>query len=557
MELNEAGKDRTLYKSKEDLVHENSCCEGEKIELEGSLIAETTSFVYLRRSMNMRNNMKEDLDKRRRAVWAAFRPLKEATDQLKNPKIRVHLFDSTVFPTLCYVAKTNRAPLRTKNHYPPDQKAFSITRDSSETTGKYQDGLCFKGENNLVYTEYKGNDFWTKTMAYVSWLRTKFFVLGAETSLAMGTEDLIKGGQKVFSMILDAVVGRKLDSLAPLTLGHSVLDIHRKLVWSLVEKQKCALSVTNADFVGVNGFVYNWDGFTTERGTLARLIHSTTFVSHDASGELLDKPYFKYSIVLTALLRKNELYRMASYQVRQLPFNFNEDRMLLKMPADYGFITPRYVVVRIDMCHEACMSFLEDPEEPFRVRAGVQQSAGRSRRRGDLGTSENPIVLCPSPVQPALAGDLSAGRTQSVCRMARRKCPLGAYVEIIENPRPVRSSSVESCNMCRGPIQGMHKDAQFNEVVESFLLTNPTKRRSSSELEALDATEADFIQWQNRGHSRTRRRGTMPQTRSRTSADRAIRTPLVIRVSNIRAHRAPLTNRQRSQQGILEDWFTV
>uniref|UniRef100_A0A158P9N1 Calpain catalytic domain-containing protein n=1 Tax=Angiostrongylus cantonensis TaxID=6313 RepID=A0A158P9N1_ANGCA len=304
-------------------------------------------------------------------------------------------------------------------------------------------GLCFKGENNLVYTEYKGSDFWTKTMAYVGWLRTKFFILGAETSLAMGTEDLIKGGHKVFFMILDAVLGRKLDTLAPLTLGRSVLDIHRKLVWSLVERQKCALSVTNDDFVGVNGFVYNWDGFATERGTLARLIHSTTFVSHDAAGEVLDKPYFKYSIILAALLRKNELYKMASYQVRQLPFNFNEDRMLLRMPADYGFITPRYVVVRIDMCHEvrllklallylgACMSFLEDSEEPFRVRASVQQSAARPRRRGDLGTSENPIVLCPSPVQPVLAADLSVGRTQSVSRMTRRKCPLGAYVEVV------------------------------------------------------------------------------------------------------------------------------
>ncbi|KAE9421818.1 hypothetical protein Angca_003061, partial [Angiostrongylus cantonensis] len=41
-----------------------------------------------------------------RADWAAFGPLKEATDQLKNSKVRAHLFDSTVLPALCYGAET-------------------------------------------------------------------------------------------------------------------------------------------------------------------------------------------------------------------------------------------------------------------------------------------------------------------------------------------------------------------------------------------------------------------------------------------------------------------
>ncbi|KAE9418294.1 hypothetical protein Angca_007444, partial [Angiostrongylus cantonensis] len=41
-----------------------------------------------------------------RAAWAAIGPLKEVTDQLKNPKVRAHLFDSTVLPALCYGAET-------------------------------------------------------------------------------------------------------------------------------------------------------------------------------------------------------------------------------------------------------------------------------------------------------------------------------------------------------------------------------------------------------------------------------------------------------------------
>ncbi|KAE9417544.1 hypothetical protein Angca_005201, partial [Angiostrongylus cantonensis] len=41
-----------------------------------------------------------------RAAWVPFGPLKEATDQLKNPKVRAHLFDSTVLPALCYGTET-------------------------------------------------------------------------------------------------------------------------------------------------------------------------------------------------------------------------------------------------------------------------------------------------------------------------------------------------------------------------------------------------------------------------------------------------------------------
>ncbi|KAK6019793.1 hypothetical protein OSTOST_14562, partial [Ostertagia ostertagi] len=182
------------------------------------------------------------------------------------------------------VWQKNRAPLRTQNRYPPDQKAFSLTRDATETISKYQN--------------------------------TRLFVLGAEPCLNMTSDDLIQGGRKVFRIILDAVLGRKVESLAPLVMGNSVLDVHRKQVWDLKDKQRSALMVTDADFVGLNGFVYNWDGFGSEK---------------------------------VALLRKNELYKLA----RQLPFNLEKERLLLRMPYDYGFITPRYVVMRIDMCHQS------------------------------------------------------------------------------------------------------------------------------------------------------------------------------------------------------------
>ena len=106
-ELNEVGKKIGLrINRKKTQFMKNALCEDAEMELEGTPIMETSSYVYLGRSMNMENDLREELNRRRRAAWAAFGPLKEATDQLTDPELRAHLFDSTVLPALCYAAET-------------------------------------------------------------------------------------------------------------------------------------------------------------------------------------------------------------------------------------------------------------------------------------------------------------------------------------------------------------------------------------------------------------------------------------------------------------------
>ncbi|KAK6751709.1 hypothetical protein RB195_003243 [Necator americanus] len=63
--------------------------------------------VYLGRSMNMENDLKEELNRRMRAAWTAFAAVREATDQLADQDLRAHLFDSTLLPALCYAAETS------------------------------------------------------------------------------------------------------------------------------------------------------------------------------------------------------------------------------------------------------------------------------------------------------------------------------------------------------------------------------------------------------------------------------------------------------------------
>ncbi|WKY12960.1 hypothetical protein Q1695_004071 [Nippostrongylus brasiliensis] len=69
-ELDEAGRKIGLrINRKKTPFMKNSFCDGGHIELDGSPIAETKSYAYLGRSMNMDNDMKEELIRRRRAAW--------------------------------------------------------------------------------------------------------------------------------------------------------------------------------------------------------------------------------------------------------------------------------------------------------------------------------------------------------------------------------------------------------------------------------------------------------------------------------------------------------
>ncbi|KAK6767046.1 hypothetical protein RB195_026534 [Necator americanus] len=94
-----------INKKKTQLM-KNAYCEDGAVQLEGSQIVETSSYVYLGRSMNMENDLRKELNRRMRAAWAAFAAVRGAMDQLTDQDLRAHLFDSTVLPALCYAAET-------------------------------------------------------------------------------------------------------------------------------------------------------------------------------------------------------------------------------------------------------------------------------------------------------------------------------------------------------------------------------------------------------------------------------------------------------------------
>ncbi|KAK6758364.1 hypothetical protein RB195_015901 [Necator americanus] len=88
-ELNEAGKRIGLrINGKKTQFMKNAHCEDGGVQLEGFQIVKTPSYKYLGRSKNMENDLKEELNRRMRAAWAAFAAVREATDQLTDQDLR-------------------------------------------------------------------------------------------------------------------------------------------------------------------------------------------------------------------------------------------------------------------------------------------------------------------------------------------------------------------------------------------------------------------------------------------------------------------------------------
>ncbi|VDP12319.1 unnamed protein product [Heligmosomoides polygyrus] len=78
-ELNEAGMKIGLrITRKKTQFMKNVWCEGDNINIDGSLLTGAISYVYLGRSINIDNDKKEELSRRRKAAWSAYGSLKEA-----------------------------------------------------------------------------------------------------------------------------------------------------------------------------------------------------------------------------------------------------------------------------------------------------------------------------------------------------------------------------------------------------------------------------------------------------------------------------------------------
>ncbi|KAK6735334.1 hypothetical protein RB195_018500 [Necator americanus] len=84
----------------------NGWVSGATFTLNGTNISECTRYVYLGLDINMKNDMNSELGRRKRAAWGAYNSIEHVVRMTRNTRLRAHLFNTTVFPTLTCASKT-------------------------------------------------------------------------------------------------------------------------------------------------------------------------------------------------------------------------------------------------------------------------------------------------------------------------------------------------------------------------------------------------------------------------------------------------------------------
>nr|CDJ89596.1 RNA-directed DNA polymerase (reverse transcriptase) domain containing protein [Haemonchus contortus]CDJ89617.1 RNA-directed DNA polymerase (reverse transcriptase) domain containing protein [Haemonchus contortus] len=74
--------------------------------LNGKIISERFSCVYLGPEVNMMNDLAPELCRRKRAAWGAFKNIEGVVKKTNNIRLRAYLFDTAVLPALTYASKT-------------------------------------------------------------------------------------------------------------------------------------------------------------------------------------------------------------------------------------------------------------------------------------------------------------------------------------------------------------------------------------------------------------------------------------------------------------------
>ncbi|WKX88114.1 hypothetical protein Q1695_008048 [Nippostrongylus brasiliensis] len=85
---------------KNEFADENS------VRVQGDPLEEVTEYVYLGRLLNMKNDLKPEILRRKKAGWAAFNSVRGVIGSVKDHALRANIFNSTVLPALCYSCET-------------------------------------------------------------------------------------------------------------------------------------------------------------------------------------------------------------------------------------------------------------------------------------------------------------------------------------------------------------------------------------------------------------------------------------------------------------------
>uniref|UniRef100_A0A0K0DLV2 Reverse transcriptase domain-containing protein n=1 Tax=Angiostrongylus cantonensis TaxID=6313 RepID=A0A0K0DLV2_ANGCA len=95
--------------------------------LNGTNVSECSSYVYRGREINTKNDLAPELSRKKRAARGAFNSIEDIVERTKNTRLRAHLFDSTVLPTLTYASETRSLPKQ-------DERSLRVIERTAERT---------------------------------------------------------------------------------------------------------------------------------------------------------------------------------------------------------------------------------------------------------------------------------------------------------------------------------------------------------------------------------------------------------------------------------------
>lgn len=108
---------KTQFMKNKHVPDRELCLGTEKLE-------EVQSYVYLGRSINMQNDTRQEVTRRRMAAWAAYNNIKSFAHQVSDNRKRAQLFDSAILPALCYASETWASTKGTLNHVRTTHRAL-------------------------------------------------------------------------------------------------------------------------------------------------------------------------------------------------------------------------------------------------------------------------------------------------------------------------------------------------------------------------------------------------------------------------------------------------
>ena len=85
---------------------QNQHADADSIKVDDEALEEVSSYVYLGQELTMNHDISRELARRRKAAWISFASIREPAISTSDPKLRAHLFNSTVIPALIYGSET-------------------------------------------------------------------------------------------------------------------------------------------------------------------------------------------------------------------------------------------------------------------------------------------------------------------------------------------------------------------------------------------------------------------------------------------------------------------